>query len=326
MRRREFIGMLGGAAAWPIAAAAQTPGHVYRFGWLNPLSRPELNRLMSVLAIFDEMRLAGFVEGQNLEVLDEGLGAKETELAAVAAALIKALPDVILVAGYVFAKAAQTATRTIPIVAVSEDMVADGFSTSLARPDGNVTGLSLLTSTLDGKRGDLLRQVLPSLRQMAVLADPSVDSAAHITELKALAAMRGLELSAFFARTKDEVIPALNAAKASGAGAVNVLASPLFYYNHRLIIERLRDLVLPAVYQWPDWAEQGALIGYGPSQDLEGRILGRQLLKILRGTAPSDIPIEQPTKFELAINLKTAKVLGLDMPPTLLASADRIIE
>jgi putative tryptophan/tyrosine transport system substrate-binding protein len=326
MRRRDFIGMLGGAAAWPIAAAAQTTGRVYRLGWLNPLPRPELNRLKSVLAIFDEMRLGGFVEGQNLEVLHEGLGAKETELAAVAAALIKASPDVILAAGSVVGKAAQTATRTIPIVAISEDMVADGFSTSLARPDGNVTGVSLLSPTLDGKRGDLLRQALPGLRQMAVLADPGVDSAAHIAELNALAAARGLELSAFFAKTRDEIVPALDAAKASGAGAVNVLANPLFYYHHRLIIERLRDLDLPAVYQWPDWAEQGALIGYGPSLDLEGRILGRQLVKILRGTALSDIPIEQPTKFELAINLKTAKALGLEIPATLLAAADEVIE
>ena len=326
MRRRDFIGMLGGAAAWPIAAAAQTPGRVYRLGVLTPVSRPELYRLPSVLAIFDEMRLAGFVEGQNLKVLDEGLGAKESELAAAAAALVKAAPDVIEVAGPVFGKAAQTATRTIPIVALSEDLVADGFSTSLARPDGNVTGVSLLSPSLDGKRGDLLRQALPGLRQMAVLADPNGNSAAHIAELKALAAARGLELSVFFAKTRDEIVPALDAAKASGAGAVNVLATPLFYYNHRLIIERLRDLGLPAVYQWPDWAEQGALMGYGPSFDFVGRILGRQLVKILRGTAPADIPIEQPTKFELAINLKTAKALGLEIPTTLLASADRIIE
>ena len=299
---------------------------MYRFGWLTPFPRPELYRLPSVLAIFDELRSAGFVEGQNLKVLDEGLGTKESELAAAAALLVKAAPDVIEVAGAVFGKAIRTATRTIPIVAVSEDLVADGFSTSLAHPDGNATGVSLLSPTLDGKRGDLLRQALPGLRQMAVLADPSVNSPAHIAELKALAAARGLELSAFFAKTRDEIVPGLDAAKASGAGAVNVLANPLFYYNHRLIIERLRDLGLPAVYQWPDWAEQGALIGYGPSLDLEGRILGRQLVKVLRGTAPSDIPIEQPTKFELAINLKTAKALGLEIPATLLASADRIVE
>jgi putative tryptophan/tyrosine transport system substrate-binding protein len=189
-----------------------------------------------------------------------------------------------------------------------------------------VTGVSLLSPSLDGKRGDLLRQLLPGLRQMAVLGDPGADSAAHIAELKALAAARGLELSAFFAGTRDEIIPALDAAKASGAGAVNVLANPLFYYNHRLIIERLHDLGLPAVYQWPDWVDQGALMGYGPSLDFEGRILGRQLVKILRGTAPADIPIEQPTKFELAINLKTAKALGLEIPATLLAAADEVIE
>src|ERR1700684_4133019 len=126
MRRRDFIGLLGGATAWSIAAAAQTPGRVYRFGWLNPLSRPELNRLKTVLAIFDEMRLGGFVEGQNLEVLDEGLGGREPDLAAVAAAWVKTSPDVIVAAGSVFGKAARMATRTIPVVAISEDMVADG--------------------------------------------------------------------------------------------------------------------------------------------------------------------------------------------------------
>ena len=326
MRRRDFMGMLGGAAAWPIAAAAQTPGRVYRFGPLTPVSRPELYRLPTVLAIFDEMRSAGFVEGQNLKVLDEGLGAKQSELAATAAALVKAAPDVIEGAGPVFGKAAQAATRTIPIVALSEDLVADGFSTSLARPDGNVTGVSLLSPSLDGKRGDLLRQALPSVRQMAVLADPNGNSAAHIAELKALATARGLELSAFFVKTRDEIVPALDAAKASGAGAVNVLATPLFYYNYRLIIARLRDLGLPAVYQWPDWADEGALMGYGPSFNEVGRMVGRQLVKILRGTAPADIPIEQPAKFEFAINLKTAKALGVEIPMMLLAGADRIIE
>jgi len=326
MRRRDFMGMLGGAVAWPIAAGAQTGGRVYRFGAFTSVSRPEMYRLPTVLTIFDEMRLAGFIEGQNLKLLDEGLGAKETELAAAAAALVMATPDVIYVGGSVFAKAAQAETRTIPIVTMSEDLVSDGLSSSLARPDGNVTGVSLLSPILDGKRGDLLRQAVPGLRQMAIIADSNVDSAAHIAELKALAAARGLELSVFFVKTSDEIASALNAAKASRADAVNVLANPLFFYNHRLIIERVRDLGLPAVYQWPDWAEQGALMGYGPSFDFVSRIVGRQLVKILRGTAPVDIPIEQPTKFELAINLKTARALGLDMPGALLASADRIVE
>ena len=326
MRRRDFMGMLGGAVAWPIVAAAQTPGRAYRFGSLTPFSRPELYRQPTFLAISDELRLASFVEGQNLKLLDEGLGTKESELAAAAAALVKAAPDAIYGSGPAFARAAQAATRTIPIVTLAEDMVADGFSTSLARPDGNVTGVSLLSPSLDGKRGDLLHQAVPGLRQMAVLAGPYGDSAAHIAELKALAAARGLEFSAFFAKTGDEIVPALDAAKASGAGAVNVLAGLLFYHNHPLIIERLRDLGLPAVYQWPDWAEQGGLMGYGPSLDDVARIEGRQMVKILRGTAPADIPIEQPTRFELAINLKTAKALSVEIPSTLLASADRIIE
>jgi putative ABC transport system substrate-binding protein len=141
-----------------------------------------------------------------------------------------------------------------------------------------------------------------------------------------LAKARGLELSAFFARTRDEIAPALDAAKAAGAGAINVLAGQLFYFNRQQVIERVQELRLPAIYQLPEWAEQGGLIGYGSRFEDLYPIQARQLVEILRGTALADIPIEQPTKFELAINLKTAKALGVEIPPTLLASADQIVE
>ena len=205
-------------------------------------------------------------------------------------------------------------------------MVADGFSTWVAHPDGNVTGISLLSLKLDGKRGDLLAEAVPGLRQMAVLADPGTHKPEHIRDLTELAKARGLELSAFFAKTRDEIVPALDAAKAAGAGAINVLAGQLFYFNHELVIERVQELRLPAIYQWPEWAKQGGLIGYGSRFEDLYPIMARQLVESLRGTALVDIPIEQPTKFELAINLKTAKALGVEIPPTLLASADQIVE
>jgi len=257
MRRRDFMGMLGGAAAWPIAGAAQTPGRVYRFGIFTPSSKSAGVREPGQLVILEEMRLAGFIEGQNLQVLDEGFGVPESELAAGAAALVKAAPDAIQAGHPKYAKAARAATQTIPIVTTTEDMVADGFSTSVAHPDGNVTGISLLSLKLDGKRGDLLAEAVPGLRQMAVLADPGTHKPEHIRDLTELAKARGLELSAFFAKTRDEIVPALDAAKAAGAGAINVLAGQLFYFNHELVIERVQELRLPAIYQWPEWAKRG---------------------------------------------------------------------
>jgi putative ABC transport system substrate-binding protein len=159
-----------------------------------------------------------------------------------------------------------------------------------------------------------------------VLADPNVDKPPHLQALTESEKARGIELSVFPAGTPEEIVPALNAAKSSGAGAVNVLATQLFFSNRRMVIERVRELRLPAVYQWPDLAEQGGLIGYGPRFTELFRLLGRQLTKILRGTSPGDIPIEQPSKFELVVNLKTAKEIGIEIPANFALRADKVIE
>jgi putative ABC transport system substrate-binding protein len=323
MRRREFLGVLGSAAAWPMAGRAQTPGRTYRIGYLTGASRRQATLLVALL---DELRLAGFIEGQNLTVLDGGFGVMNNEAPAAIAALVKASPDAIFTPGFVLAKAAQTATKTIPIVAMSEDMVAEGLVSSLARPDGNTTGISLISPDLDGKRGDLLLEAVPGLHHVAVLADPSVDTPSHLQDLKDSAKARGIELSVFSARTPQEIVPALDAAKSSGARAINVLATSLFFFNRRMVIERANELRLPAVYQWPEMAEEGGLIGYGPRFTEVGRLLGRQLVKILRRANPGAIPVEQPSRFELVINLQTAKAIGLEIPPNFVLHADKLIE
>jgi putative tryptophan/tyrosine transport system substrate-binding protein len=323
MRRRDFIGFLSGAAAaWPVRAAAQTPGRTYRIGFLTALSRHTPN----VAALLDELRLAGFIEGQNLTVLDDGFGVGDNALAAAAAALVEASPDAIFAAGLLRAKALQMATKSIPLLAVTEDMVADGLVSSLAHPNGNTTGISLISPDLDGKRGELLLEAVPGLRHVAVLADPSVDASAHLQDLKEPAKARGIELSVFFAKTPEEILPAIDAAKSGGAGAINVLATALFFFNSRLIIERARELRLPAIYQWPEMSEQGGLIGYGPRFTEVFRQVGRQLVKILRGENPGDLPVEQPSRFELVVNLQAAKAIGLEIPASFVLRADKLIE
>jgi putative ABC transport system substrate-binding protein len=184
----------------------------------------------------------------------------------------------------------------------------------------------LISPDLDGKRGDLLLEAVPGLRQMAVLADPKVDKPAHLQVLIDSAKARGLQLSIFPVNAMEEIVPALNAAKSAGAAAVNVLAGQMFFFYRSLVFERSRDLRLPAIYQWPDMAEEGGLLGYGPRMTEQFRLLGRQIVKLLRGASPGEIPVEQPSKFELVVNLKTAKDIGLEIPASFLLRADKLIE
>ena len=322
MQRRDFLGVLGGAAVWPAAALGQAPGRVYRIGYMATTTR----RPPTFAVLLDELRLAGFIEGQNLTVLEGGFGAIGNELAAATTALVDASPDAIFAPGFVTAKAAQTATKTIPILTISEDLIAEGLTSSLARPDRNTTGISLLSPDLDGKRGELLLEAIPDLRHVAVLADPNVDGPAHLQALTDSAKARDVALSVFSARIPEKIVPALAAARSSGAGAINVLATQLFFFNRQTVIARARELRLPAIYQWPEMAEQGGLIGYGPPVNDGLRLLGRQLAKMLRGTSPADIPIEQPSKFELVVNLKTAKEIGIEIPANFVLRADKVVE
>jgi putative tryptophan/tyrosine transport system substrate-binding protein len=324
MRRRDFITLIGATAALvPLAARAQEKGRTYRLGDLHVFPR----NAPWYVALFDELQRLGFIEGQNLSVDEQGYGLRVEQLAEHASELVKAQVDVILTGGDPAVRAAQQATATIPILAFTDDLVGSGLANSLAKPGGNTTGVSLLSSDLDGKRQDILIDAVPGLRRMAVLADQNTTAPRQLQALQDAARTRGIELSVHRVTKPDEIAPAIDAAKTSEAAALNVLASPFLFANRRVIIERTAALRLPAMYQWPDEAEQGGLIGYGPRLvQLYRDIMARQLVKLLRGAKPADLPIEQPTKFDLVINLKTAKAIGLTIPESFLVRADKVIE
>src|SRR5262245_12129832 len=320
-KRRTLLIAASGVLAAPLAAFAQKE-RIYRIGILSYGPREAPN----FVALFDELRSLGFAEGRNLVVAGGGFGLRDGELAAAAAALVNSAPDAIFSTGPLPTRAAQAATRTIPILAISDDMVADGLVPSMAHPGSNTTGVSILGPELDGKRQDILIEALPGARRMAALADPQVSTPSHLEALKEGARRRGVELLVQSARTPQEIAPAMNAANADGAKAINALATPLFFFNARSVIERAAALRLPAVYQWPEMVEQGGLLGYGPRITEVFRQLARLLAKVLRGAKPGDLPVEQPTKFELVVNLKTAKALGLKVPQSLLLRAEKVIE
>jgi putative tryptophan/tyrosine transport system substrate-binding protein len=325
MNRREFITLLGGAAAaWPLAARAQEPGRTYRLGGLTPSPRDAPH----YAALFGELRRLGFIEGQNLTVDWRGYGLRTEQFPDIAVELAKAKVDVIFCAGDAAVRAAQQATATIPILAVTDDMVGSGLVHSLANPGGNTTGVSILATELDGKRQDILMEAVPGVRRMAALADDvNTTTPQHLQVLQDAARARGVELSIYRVAKSEEIVPAIEAAKTSDAAALNVLASPFLFANRRVIIQRAAALRLPAVYQWPEMAEEGGLIAYGPRLiQLFRELGGQQLIKLFRGAKPTDLPVEQPTHFELVINLQAAKGIGHEVPAGLVLRADKVIE
>jgi putative ABC transport system substrate-binding protein len=307
----------------PRVARAQEPGRTYRLGQLSPLPRDN----PPYVALFDELRRLGFVEGKNLTIDPRGYGLRIEQFPAVAEALVKANPDVILASGQPAIRALQRATATIPILGSSDDMVGEGLVSSMAHPGGNTTGLSLLSTELDGKRQEILLEIVPGARHIAALADANTTAPRELQALEDAARARGVELSVYRIAKPEEIAGAIDTAKAAGAQALNVLASPFLRANDQLIRERVAALQLPAIYQFPEMAEAGGLAGYGPQiVHLSREVLARQLVKLLNGAKPADLPVEQPTTFELVINLKTAKTLRLTVPQSILQRADEVIE
>ena len=223
-------------------------------------------------------------------------------------------------------RAAQQATKTIPILAFTDDLVGEGLVESLARPNGNTTGLSILTTELDGKRQEILIEAVPGIRRMAALADSSTLTEAKARALQEAARARNIDLYIHRIAKGEEIPAAIDKAHALGATALNVFASPMLHGNGRLIMERVAALRLPAMYQWPEMAEEGGFVAYGPRLDQLSDLAARFAANLLRGAKPADLPIEQPTKFELVINLKTAKAMGMTVPEALLVRADKVIE
>jgi putative ABC transport system substrate-binding protein len=319
--------LLGAAAvSWPLVAAAQPPGRSYRLGILLPSAAQSA----PVLAMFDELRINGFVEGQNLVVIPGGFEAIHDRLNERAAALIQAAPDVIVSGPELPLRALQALTKTVPLLGMTEDMVAEGLVQSLAKPGGNITGISLLSPELDGKRQQILIEALPNARRIAAIFDAKTTQSFHVQVLQQGARSRGVELATFGVNGPEEIAPALAAAKTSEAQAINFLASPLFSLpgtrNNALVMERLAALRLPAIFQWPETAEAGAVAAYGPRFTDMYRQRARMVVKIFRGAKPADIPVEQPTRFELVINLKAAQAIGHELPASLVLRADKVIE
>jgi putative ABC transport system substrate-binding protein len=323
MTRRRCVALLGGAAAFAsFAASAQRADRTYRISFLsaNPREAPQN------LALLDELRRSGFVEGQNLVVDEHGFAVGYDKFPEVAAALVKSQVDALVCSGEIALRAAQQATRTIPILGVADDMVAAGLVPSLARPGGNITGISIFATELDGKRQQLLMEMLPSARRMAALADPNSTNAGRVEKLKDAARVSDVELSVLTVDNADKIVPTIDQAAAAGARALNFLSSPLFLSNRRAIVEHVIALRLPSIHHWPEIAEDGGLVAFGPRVTLMYRQMARLLVKVLAGSAPADLPVEQPATFELVFNLKTAAAIGLVVPPALLLRADKIIE
>jgi putative ABC transport system substrate-binding protein len=318
--RRKFVAMLGGAAfAWP--ARAQQGG-LPLVGVLRPNSKDITETFAEPFRRY--MKAIGWEEGRNIRFLFVWAEGRSDRAPALADDLVAQNVDLIIPFGDPAIRAAQRATQAIPIVGMTDDMIGSGLAASMARPGGNTTGVSILASELDVKRLEILREYVPQAQRIAVLADPTTVS----TRVQLASGGRdlGIELVRFEAQNPDEIGRALDAITVARVEAVNVLASPILNTARRLIIDRMRDAHLPAIYQWPETAEDGGLLGYGPRNLLCYRHVVSLVDKVLRGAKPADLPIEQPTKFDLVVNLKTAGALGMTIPPMLLLRADEVIE
>jgi putative ABC transport system substrate-binding protein len=323
MRRREFLGVLGGAATWPVVARSQQPGDIPRIGILWPgTSAPAPPRLE---AFRQGLRELGFIDGQSavIELRFSEKGAQE--LPHLAAELVRMNVNVILSNGDFAPRIAQQATTTIPIVALSDDILGAGIVTSLSRPGGNTTGVTILAPELSAKRLELLKEIVPGLSRVTALWDPTT-GISQVSMTEDAARSLNLKLQVLEIRRRDEVGDAIRAARSSQTEALNILSSPFLASLTRDIVTFAAEYRLPAIYQWKEQAEAGGLVSYGPGLAAMFRQAAGIVVKIIKGTKPADLPVEQPTKFELIINFKTAKALGITVPPTLIARADEVIE
>ena len=325
IRRREFIVTLGGAAAaWPLAAIAQQPGKLPTIGFLGSSTPSTFGPW--VAAFMERLRELGWAEGRTVAIEYRWAEGHSERFAEIAAELVRLKVDVIVTTG-TSVLAVKQATAVIPIVfAVANDPVGTGVVASLARPGGNVTGLSLEAPDLAGKRVGLLREALPGLRRLAIMFNAGYSAAVLETdEIQAAAQALGLETARLEIRTAEDISPAFEALKGR-ADALYPVGDALVNTNRIRIMTLALAARLPTVCGLREYAEAGGLMSYGPKFTDLFRRAAEFVDKILRGAKPGDIPVEQPTKFELIINLTTARALGIEMPPTLLARADELIE
>jgi putative tryptophan/tyrosine transport system substrate-binding protein len=322
MRRREFISLLGGTAAWPLAARAQVP-RAARLGYLAPATNPELQQ-----ALLGGLRDLGYVEGQNLAVEYRFMLGQSKSYDELAAELARLAPDAIVVVGTPPALAAKRQTAIIPIImAPAGDPLRTGLVASLSRPGGNVTGVSLYGSEITRKRMEVFKEAVVRIQRIAVLGNAENPLHRFLWEdLQPIGPALGLQFRLLVVSDLDKLPAVFSTMKQDGIDAITLLTDAQFFSARRQISSLAAMHRLPAMYESREFVDDGGLIPYGASIPDLTRRAAAFVVKVINGAKPADLPVEQPTKFELIINLKTAKALGLEVPPMLLARADEVIE
>lgn len=322
MKRREFIALIGGAAAaWPLAGRAQQTANPV-FGMLLFFSREEGKTFTEPIRAY--MRALGYVEGRNITFDFRFADKKVDRLSALAVELVGRRPNVIATFGDAAGIAAQAATNQIPIVSMSEDLVRAKLVSNLHHPGGNITGVSIMGTELDAKRLEILAEVLPPHSNILLLADVMTHRESR-PAIDAVAQSLALTLEEVNVRSEDEIGRALHDAKQRGMAGVNVLSSAFLFAHRMRIVTLAQKYGLATIFQWPETADEGGLLAYGPSLLGAFRRVAVTVAKVLHGANPHEIPVEQPTRFALHVNLNTAKSLGISMPESILISADKAI-
>jgi putative tryptophan/tyrosine transport system substrate-binding protein len=329
--RREFMTLLGGAAvAWPVAARAQQGERIRRVGVFVNLAEHDREGQRSIEALENGLREFGWIEGRNIHVdYRWSPGADTGRIRAAAADLAALKPDVILASATEGLAAFNDATRTIPIIFVSvSDPVGQGFVSNLARPGGNITGFTAFEFSMGGKWIEILKEIAPKLARVAVLFNPKTAPyfASFLQSIEIGAVSVGMPWIALPVNEVAEIEPAITAFAREPDGGLICPSDSFTSVHRKTIISLAASYQLPAIYTWREFAPDGGLVTYGIERTDLYRRAAPYVDRILRGAHPGDLPVQQPTKFELLINLKAAKVLGLEIPPTLLARADEVIE
>jgi putative ABC transport system substrate-binding protein len=328
VRRRDLLTLLGGAAvAWPVRTWAQQTTKLPTIGFLGATT-PSLQQPWTD-AFLRRLRELGWIEGHNVAIEYRWAEGHSERFAGIAEQLVRSNVDIIVTAATAPALAAKQATSVIPIIfALATDPIGSGLVAGLARPGGNITGLSIQNIDLVGKRVELLQEVVPTLRRLLIMANVTVpDTAAEMGEVEATARRLGLDVVKLELRGTYDTVGALAALKDQSAREALLIVGDQLTFTHRIEISKLaQGMLLPTMSANREFVAAGCLMAYGTNFLRLFRRSADLVDKILRGAKPADIPVEQPTKFDLVINLNTAKALGLDVPPTLLARADEVIE
>jgi len=328
MRRRKFIALIGGAAVWPLAARAQQGERVRRLGIILGAAAEELETKARIAAFLQELKHLGWDEGRNVRIEMRAIAGNTGNARKYAAELVAFAPDVILAVGGSTIPSLMEATNTVPIVfTITSDPVGNGFVESLARPGGNVTGFMTFDYGLSGKWLELLKEIAPSVTRAAVLRDPTLPAGiGQLAVMQVLARPLGLDVSAINIRDAREIERGVTTFARFANGGLIAAAGPFTVIHRDLIVALADRYKLPAIYWEPSAITVGGLMAYGTDLIDQLRQAASYIDRILKGEKPADLPVQAPNKYELGINLKTAKALGLIVSPALLARADKVIE